>query len=148
MDIGQQQFLTKATQAALVAEHIWPVMAACEAALESGWGKSGLAIAGRNLLGMKAHHGTAIDQILKMNTREYVEGEYVTIVAEFMNYPDWAACFVDRMATLTRLSPTIRSYRMALEADDPISYVRAVSLAWSTDPDRADKVIAIYNEVK
>lgn len=152
MDIGQQQFITKATQQALISEHIWPVMAACEAALESGWGRSGLAIQGRNLFGMKVHHNTPESQILKMNTREWIgtkaDGEYVTIVAEFMKYPDWAACFVDRMATLKRMAPYTRNYNMALAAEDPITYVHYVSLTWSTDPERADKVIAIYNGVK
>jgi flagellum-specific peptidoglycan hydrolase FlgJ len=151
MDIGQEQFITKATQQALQSEHIWPVMAACEAALESGWGKSGLAIAANNMFGMKAHHGTPEEQIIMMNTREWIgtatDGEYVTIVAEFMRYKDWADCFLDRMATLKRLAPTIRNYALALAAEDALSYVHYVSLSWSTDPDRADKVIAIYNEV-
>ena len=49
----QRQFLAKA--AAAQARHVFPEMAACEAALESGFGKSGLAREDNNLFGMKQH---------------------------------------------------------------------------------------------
>jgi uncharacterized FlgJ-related protein len=52
VDIQRQQFLDKASQQAEVAPHIFPTMAACEAALESGYGTSGLAISDNNLFGM------------------------------------------------------------------------------------------------
>ena len=143
MDIAHQQFLNKATQQAEQAGHIWPVMAACEAALESGWGKSALAIEGHNLFVCR-QHATPIYETIALPTREYILGQYIQVNAYWVSYPTEADCFTDRMQTLRRL-PIY--YGAALSATNPIDYVREVSKSWSTDPERAAKVIAIYNEV-
>jgi flagellum-specific peptidoglycan hydrolase FlgJ len=143
MDIQQRQFLDRASQQAETAGHLYPTMAACEAALESGYGTSGLSISGNNLFGMKQHthpiYGT-----LNIPTREFEGGEWVVVDAEWVKYPDWAACFADRLATLNRLAPHFPNYAAALSAADSDSYVLAVSKTWSTDPARGEKVQAIH----
>lgn len=119
-------------------------MAACEAALESGYGRSQLAMQDRNLFGMKQHlhpiYGTH-----SLPTREFLHNDWVTINSNWIVYPDWQACFADRMATLTRLASVYPHYRNALAAGSATTYVNEVSLTWSTDPDRAFKVLAIYD---
>ena len=55
MTDAQKAFLDKASAAATKAAHPFPRMAAAEAALESGYGLSGLAIEDNNLFGMKQH---------------------------------------------------------------------------------------------
>ena len=88
-------------------------MAACEAALESGYGRSVLAVEDRNLFGMKQHqhpeYGTAT-----LPTNEFYGGEWKTVEANWVVYPDWQACFKDRMATLKRLAPVYQHYKNAL----------------------------------
>ncbi len=129
--------------------HIWPLMASCEAALESAhkgiFGQSELAREGNNLFGCKQHrhpvHGT-----LNLPTKENLDGKVEEVEAGFVKYDTFKECFEDRMATLKRLAPHYRHYAMALAARDPFNYVTHVSLTWSTDPDRAQKVIEIYNE--
>lgn len=144
MDIHKQQFLDKASQQAEAAGHIFPKMAACEAALESGYGVSGLAIADNNLFGMKQHqhpiYGTHV-----LPTKEFLNGGWVVVNANWIHYPDMAACFTDRMNTLRRLSTAYPHYAAALAALDAITFVTEVSRTWSTDPNRAAKVIAIYH---
>ena len=49
----QDDFLRKAAAAASAAGHPFPEYAACEAALESAWGQSGLATRANNLFGQK-----------------------------------------------------------------------------------------------
>lgn len=119
-------------------------MAACEAALESGYGRSQLATQDNNLFGMKQHlhplYGTHV-----LSTREFLGGEWVTLNASWITYPDWQACFADRMATLKRLAPHFPHYAAALGAASATAYVNEVSRSWSTDPARAAKVIAIYD---
>lgn len=143
----QKEFLDKAALAAKSAGHIFPEMAACEAALESGFGKSGLATVDNNLFGMKQHlhpiYGTA-----NLPTKEFENGEWVTVVAHWINYPGWPQCFDDRMSTLKRLAPAkgFEHYANALAAKDAETYVKEVSAKWSTDPHRADKVLAIWKE--
>jgi len=144
MTEAQKGFLQAACVAARKADHIFPEMAACEAALESNYGRSQLATQDNNLFGMKQHrHAIFGSHILP--TREFQGGEWVTISAVWIHYPDWASCFHDRMATLLRLSSVFPHYAAALHSASGVTYVNEVSKTWSTDPERAGKVLAIYD---
>lgn len=140
----QKSFLQRAFAEAVKAQHVFPEMAACEAALESRYGTSELAIKDSNLFGMKQHHhpifGTHV-----LPTREFENGDWVTMNSSWISYPDWAACFADRMATLKRLASTYPDYAAGLQAACGTTYVRAISKTWSTDPERAEKVFNIYD---
>lgn len=145
MTEAQKEFLDKATVAATQAAHPFPRMAAAEAALESGYGLSGLAQEDNNLFGMKQHihplYGTQ-----SLPTKEFEHGDWITVTAEWVKYPDWASCFFDRVHTLVNLSHGYLHYAAALQAPDAETYIREVSQSWSTDPARADKCLAIYND--
>src|SRR5579863_4482939 len=110
MTAEQLQFLQAATLAATKAGHIFPQAAACEAALESGFGKSGLAIDDNNLFGMKQHRH-AVYGTQALPTREFENGEWISTIANWVKYPDWPSCFADRMSTLNRLAPFLEHYR-------------------------------------
>ena len=142
----EQDFLRRAWQAAVRAKHIWPEMAACEAALESGYGHSVLAVQDNNLFGMKQHLHP-IYETCSLPTRECLSGEWVTVNSNWIHYPDWDSCFADRMATLERLAPFYPHYKRALEAASGTLYVLEVSATWSTDPQRAQKVLRIFDDI-
>lgn len=147
MHSPQEEFLLKAEATARAAGHIWPAYAACEAALESGWGKSSLATKANNLFGQKQthppSHGTGT---LTLPTKEFLHGAWVTINAEWMSFADWPACFKARMEVLTRLSKEYPGYARALAAPDGITFIREVSNIWSTGPKRALEVLKIYDQ--
>jgi flagellum-specific peptidoglycan hydrolase FlgJ len=143
VNLKQKQFIRDAAVAAAKSGHTFALMAACEAALESAYGTSVLAVTDRNLFGTKQHR-SAIYGTHVLPTREFENGEWITTQAAWVTYPDWASCFADRMATLNRLSSVFPHYAAALAATDAETYVREVSKTWSTDPKRAEKVIAIY----
>lgn len=140
----QEQWLVTVYQEAKAARHVWPDYAACEAANESDWGKSKLTVDANNLFGTKQHthpiYGT-----LNLSTHEYLHKEWVVVNALWVKYPTLQACFEDRMNTLVRLSHTYPHYAAALRARNGVTFVDQVSASWSTDPDRAHKVLAIYN---
>src|SRR6266404_5395695 len=102
MTSAQRDWLKQTAKSAEIAEHIFPQMAACEAALESGFGSSALAREANNLFGMKQHmhpvYGT-----LSLPTKEFLSGEWQTVEAQWVKYDSIDECFEDRMATLTRL---------------------------------------------
>ena len=61
-------------------------------------------------------------------------------------FPGWAECFA--AGALHCCSGSARPFRTtlaAIEAADGEQYVTAVSQSWSTDPERAGKVLAIYD---
>jgi flagellum-specific peptidoglycan hydrolase FlgJ len=145
MTEAQKEFLDKATAAAKQATHPFPRMAACEAALESGYGLSGLASEDNNLFGMKQHKHPVYGTV-SLPTKEFEKGEWIETSADWIKYPDWATCFADRVSTLIRLSGAYPNYAAALNAADVATYIRKVSDSWSTDPARAVKCYDIYKQ--
>ncbi len=142
----QSLFLSRALNAARCAHHIFPEYAACEAALESGWGRSKLAVEANNLFGQKqSHPAVAGTETITMPTREYLHDHWMTVLANWTKFPGLAECFAARMELLQRLGLTFPHYRDALTAASGEQYVVAVSQSWSTDPKRAGKVLAIHD---
>lgn len=144
MNEGQAQWIRTIESAATQGSHIFPLMAACEAALESGFGQSHLVREANNLFGMK-EHGHPEHGILSLPTKEFLDGKWTVVDANWMKYSSLPECFLDRMHTLGRLAPKYPHYRAALTAEDEYTYVREVSQSWSTDPQRSEKVIEIYD---
>lgn len=145
MNIDQFEWLQKTIASAVASDHIFPEMAACEAALESGYGTSALARQGNNLFGMKQHQH-AIYGTLTLPTKEFLDGQWMVVNADWVKYDTPEECFADRMETLRRLQDVFPHYAAALAANDELTYISEVSKSWSTDPDRAHKCIQIYIE--
>lgn len=142
----QDDFLTRAAAAARTSGHLFPEYAACEAALESGWGMSHLAVEANNLFGQKqAHPPLAGTDTLSMPTREFLHGAWVVVQANWVKFPDWASCFRERMALLRSLGEAYPHYKAALGAVSGEQFITEVSKTWSTDPDRAGKVLSVYD---
>ncbi len=167
---ADEQFLVDMRDAAKGAGHIWPQFAACEVAVESGWGKSTLAREAFNLFGQKAPAKLANGQMtISLPTQEYQGGMMVRVTADWLRFPTAQACLEARMALLRRLP----LYAYALRAKTGEEYVREVSARWlaldakpsaemqnvfefasgwfqwqqgrwSTDPARAKKVLETY----
>jgi flagellum-specific peptidoglycan hydrolase FlgJ len=144
---AQLNFLSSAARQAKAAGHIFPEMAACEAALESTWGTSEIALRACNLFGQKQSQHP-IYGTFDLPTREYLHGAWTTVNAAWVAFPTIAECFAARMDLLRSLAPSYPNYEAALRAGDPETYVREVSKTWSTDPARAAKCIVIYNTHK
>ena len=142
----QSLFLSRAFRAAQAARHIYPEFAACEAALESGWGHSRLAMEANNLFGQKqSHPPLAGTETITMPTREFLHNHWMTVQANWAKFPGWRQCFEARIFLLRQLRQAFPHYQAALTANSGEQYVIALSQSWSTDPARAGKVLAIYD---
>jgi flagellum-specific peptidoglycan hydrolase FlgJ len=140
----QDAFLRQAAAAARAAGHIFPDYAAAEAALESNWGQSRLAREANNLFGQKASIAEQGSGTLSLPTQEFLNGCWVTVTAQWARFADQATCFRARMALLQRLQHSYPAYARALGAATGEAFILEVSRAWSTDPHRAGKVLAIH----
>lgn len=72
---------------------VLPSVCAAQAAIESGWGESGLTKSANNLFGMKGSYNGAS---VTMRTAEYTAGGSLYYInAAFRKYPNWNASVVD-----------------------------------------------------
>jgi len=68
-----------------------------QAALESGWGESGLAKTGNNLFGIKADSRWR-GETLTLPTKEFIKGQWVVVPAKWRKYASWQASIDDHAA--------------------------------------------------
>lgn len=139
-----QQFIAAISQSAVQSMKTTGIPASfviAEGALESGWGGSQLVAQAKNLFGVKAGeswHGP----VLTMNTREYLNGQWVVVPARWRQYPDWLSCITDHAAFLL----TNPRYKSAFQFKDGISFAKAVAAAgYATDPAYAQKIGEVIN---
>ena len=115
-----------------------------QAALESGWGESGLTKTARNLFGIKAD-SLWRGETVTFDTKEFIRGQWVVVPAKWRKYPSWQASVEDHAAFLKR-NPRYQPCFACQTAD---AFVRALAKAgYATDPAYADKVIAVMNKHK
>lgn len=176
-----ETFLVTMRDAAKAAGHVWPTYAACEAALEtagdalpgipqSNFGRSETFIKARNIFGNKVPAQRPADMMaISIPTREFLNGRYVTVPADWILFNQISDAFTYRMQLLKKWN----MYAPALNAKTGEEFVREVSARWqqitlppdgkmsfrftsgvfawqqgrwSTAPNRAPEVIAIYKQ--
>lgn len=112
-----------------------------QAALESGWGESGLARAANNLFGIKADSRWC-GETLTLNTREFIKGQWVVVPALWRKYPSWQSSIDDHAAFLKQ-NPRYKACFLCTTAS---AFAQALAQAgYATDPDYANKLIALMN---
>ncbi|MBF2480229.1 glucosaminidase domain-containing protein [Listeria seeligeri] len=113
-----------------------------QAILESDWGQSGLAQKANNLFGVK---GKPPQPIVTMSTKEFVDGEWIEVDANFRKYKDWNES-LDAHAELFLNGTTWNAdkYNGVVAADDYKKAAQELQTAgYATDPDYAEKLTTI-----
>jgi len=115
-----------------------------QAALESGWGESGLTKTANNLFGIKAD-SLWRGETVTLDTKEFIRGQWVVVPAKWRKYPTWQASVDDHAAFLKR-NPRYKDCFLCVSAQ---TFARALLKAgYATDPDYADKLnrlIGVHN---
>ncbi len=110
-----------------------------QAALESGWGESGLTKTANNLFGIKADRLWR-GETVTLDTKEFIRGQWVIVPAKWRKYPTWQASVDDHAAFLKR-NPRYKDCFLCISAQ---TFARALLKAgYATDPDYADKLIGL-----
>jgi len=143
--VKPQEFISKIAMAAQYAAQQTGVPASisiAQAALESGWGESGLTKAGNNLFGIKADSRWR-GQTLILDTKEFLNGQWVVVPAKWRKYASWQASIEDHAAFL-KCNPR---YLACFQCVTPDAFVRALAKAgYATDPIYAEKVIGVMSQ--
>ena len=113
-----------------------------QAILESNWGESVLAREGNNYFGIKAH---GKHPAIELPTLEHVAGRNRRKRARFARYASMEECFAcrDRLITSGARYAKARALR-----SDPEQFARALAEHWATDPNYAEKLIAMYRSLR
>ena len=139
------EFIMRLTPGAVASAKASGVLASitiAQAALESGWGESGLAKTGNNLFGIKADSRWR-GQTLTMNTKEFIKGQWVVVPALWRKYPSWQASMEDHAAFLRR-NPRYKACFLCATAS---AFAKALLQAgYATDPEYANKLIALMDK--
>jgi flagellum-specific peptidoglycan hydrolase FlgJ len=112
-----------------------------QAALESGWATSQLAIEAYNYFGVKAD-ASWTGEVQEWQTKEFLNGQWVFISAAFRRYPGVTEGLKDHATFLT----TNPRYQPCFAwKNDSWAFARAVQKAgYATDPEYAKKIIEIF----
>ncbi|OWQ90084.1 hypothetical protein CDN98_00455 [Roseateles terrae] len=127
--------------AAAVASMRWSKVPAgftiAQAALESNWGKSLLAVRGKNLFGVKATASWAGDVVL-METREFQNDQWIHVTARWRKYATWQDSLDDHARFFHENARYAKCFNFTQSED----FAQAVAAAgYATDPDYASKLI-------
>lgn len=122
---------------------ILPSIILGQAILESDWGRSELSATYNNLFGIKSF--SAADDSIKLTTKEYENGQWVEIKANFKIYASWDDCMRDHTLLFVNgvdWDPYL--YQGVLLASDYTTAAKALqSSGYATDPNYASKVIEV-----
>jgi len=141
-----QQFIDRAKAAVLndPMPGLFASVAIAQAALESGYGQSGLSLKYQNYFGIKASAGWK-GKTSVMKTDEYENGKKVTINSGFRVYPSLQDSIADRNNFLK--VNTRYTKGGVFSAKTPEDQAKALQASgYATDPNYAAKIIAIINQ--
>ncbi|MCM3454086.1 glycoside hydrolase family 73 protein [Heyndrickxia oleronia] len=111
-----------------------------QAILESNWGKSTLAVKGKNIFGIKGEYK---GQSIILETTEYVNGKPVKVDKAFRKYPTWFESMVD-LANLYNTGDSRGRYKKIIGETDYKKAAKEVkNSGYATDPNYANKIIEI-----
>ncbi|HEX8703970.1 MAG TPA: glucosaminidase domain-containing protein, partial [Myxococcaceae bacterium] len=112
-----------------------------QAALESGWGKSGLATKGNNFFGIK---GEGPAGHVLMPTKEFLNGKWVTVNAKFRKYDSPQGSFADHGKFLRENKRYANAFK---HTDNAAQFAREIHKAgYATDPAYSDKLISMIRQ--
>ena len=133
--------IAPAAKSSSVATGIYASFTMAEAALESGWGESGLAKTANNYFGVKADPSWTGDTV-SIPTKEYLNEQWVTVEAQWRKYPDLLSCLSDHAQFLLD-NPR---YQPAFATNNVNDFTNAIAAAgYATDPQYAQKIMEIIN---
>lgn len=114
-----------------------------QAALESGWGSSGLTVRANNLFGIK---GSGPAGSITVQTTEYINGKAVKINAAFRAYNNWGESVADHSALIVNgVSWNRNLYSKVLGVSGKVAAREIAAAGYATDPNYANKLIQIMN---
>lgn len=124
---------------------VLPSISIAQAILESDWGTSELSVENNNFYGIK---GDSAEPTVTMTTKEFVNGEWIEVNAEFRKYTTWQESMEDHSKLFTTgTSWNANQYAKVLASTDYKEAAYALQESgYATDPDYPDKLIRLIEQ--
>ncbi|MDR2465124.1 MAG: glycoside hydrolase family 73 protein, partial [Streptococcaceae bacterium] len=147
-EVKREDFIKKIAPHAQLLGHsygIFPSIILAQASLESDFGQSVLGKKYNNLFGVK---GYGTQEKVKLETKEFVNGKWTTVHADFRVYPNWNASIDQHMQLfINGVDWNPQLYAKVFEATTFQQAAEEVQNAgYATDPGYAKKLIQMIKE--
>lgn len=146
--LEEQEFIVQIADYAKVLQDkygILPSISIAQAILESDWGTSELSIKNNNYYGIK---GGGTEPIVTMTTKEFVDGEWIEVKADFRKYASWQESMEDHSELFAKGTTwNENQYAKVLTANDYKEAAYALQESgYATDPDYPGKLIRLIEQ--
>lgn len=148
-DTKNEEFINKLVPVAKELHQTYGILPSIiigQAILESDWGQSELSAKYNNLFGIKSFSPN--DDSIKLKTKEYKDGKWIEISANFKVYASWEDCMRDHTLLFVNgvdWDPYL--YQGVLLASDYKTAAKALQASgYATDPDYAYKVTSVIEK--
>ncbi|GFH40458.1 glucosaminidase domain-containing protein [Lactococcus insecticola] len=134
--------------------NLYPSIMVAQAILESGWGQSELAQNAMNFFGIKADQTWlgAGKPYYTINTQEYVDGTYITVMANFRKYSSVSnglQGYADKLKTTLNGNSLRYANVFRDQADDYITAAKNLQKdGYATSPTYAEKLITVIKNYR
>lgn len=126
--------------------NVLPSVTIAQAMLESNWGKSDLAINGKNLFGIKASKDWK-GEIYTKQTKEQDSSKTYTITANFRKYKSWLESIQDHDKFFVSTPWRIQNYQRVLKSINYKEQAQALqACGYATDREYANKLINLIEK--
>ncbi|URZ87954.1 glycoside hydrolase family 73 protein [Floricoccus penangensis] len=148
--VSKEEFIKDIAPAAQNVQRSYGIRASlimAQAILESNFGQSDLASKYNNLFGVKA--GTT-DKHIKLETKEYIDGKWITIKDDFAWYDSWSDSIIAHAKLMREGVDWDKNlYEDVIAADNYKDAAKSIEDAgYATDPTYADKLIEVIEQYK
>ncbi len=146
--LEEQEFIVQIADYAKVLQDkygILPSISIAQAILESDWGTSELSIKNNNYYGIK---GGGTEPTVTMTTKEFVDGEWIEVKADFRKYASWQESMEDHSELFAKGTTwNENQYAKVLAANDYKEAAYALQESgYATDPDYPGKLIRLIEQ--
>ena len=146
-EFGNDDFITQIANSIKGQKlNVLPSVTIAQATLESNWGKSDLAINGKNLFGIKASKDWK-GEIYTKQTKEQDSSKTYTITANFRKYKSWLESIQDHDKFFVSTHWRIQNYQRVLKSTNYKEQAQALqACGYATDRQYANKLINLIEK--
>lgn len=146
-EFGNDDFITQIANSIKDQKlNVLPSVTIAQAMLESNWGKSDLAINGKNLFGIKASKDWK-GEIYTKQTKEQDSSKTYTITANFRKYKSWLESIQDHDKFFVSTPWRIQNYQRVLKSTNYKEQAQALqACGYATDRQYANKLINLIEK--